>query len=151
MSKRKYKINLEVRLGDKVMLQQACIDAEFMSLSALVRHVIMVDIGYEMVAGHMSRKKHVPLSKLDLIKHFPAGDFAYYSWRLLCIEVSFEEAAVIKEYATLNRYRGIPSYVLGLLREYGFIAPEDLKKVGIVEEMVSKSAFVDGELSEEKA
>ena len=122
------KINLRVKLGDKEMLRNVAIAHEVKSLSAMVLETIRKECKY---AVYDVKGKNVnagggvmdieTLKQLELEPVFPQ-DIAYQQECILCFSVSKEEIKHIQEYAHLMHFIGVPSFVLWLLRDKGFIS-----------------------------
>lgn len=114
---KKCKINMRVKLLDKVMLQQACIKLECRSLSELVIMTVRGDLGYSITLFN-EPVREVPSLVGEL--EYPQGQ-EYDIDTILCIMVTEMELRIMQRKAEDMLFPGVPSMVLSILRRKGFI------------------------------
>lgn len=114
---KKCKINMVVKLLDKVMLQEACIKLECRSLSELVLLTVRGDLGYSMgLLNEPVREVPSLIGELE----YPTEQ-AYDVDTILCVMVMEVELRIMQRIAKERLCKGVPSMVLAILRRKGFI------------------------------
>lgn len=113
----KCKINMRVKLLDKVMLQEACIRLECRSLSELVIMTVRGDLGYSMgLLNEPVREVPSLVGQLEWPR-----EQEYDVDTILCVMVMEVELKVMQRMAKERLFPGVPSMVLSILRRKGFI------------------------------
>ena len=116
------KVNLRLKLRDKYMLKEVASAHEVKSVSEMVLECVRRECGYTVYNGKGEELDYsLPVREIKPKVYDDEGSDIPC---ILCFSVCWEEIKHIQAYAHSKNFIGVPSFVLWMLREKGFISPK---------------------------